>query len=111
MRLDVKADQIRSKQPVEQFTLPGANPESFGVWPRDMPENSNPGIGTPGFDQVRKQGKVIVLDQHERPVYSGNLIENGLRELLIDSLVTLPVRSPKYGTRMSNMAERPDSFV
>src|SRR5689334_24933665 len=99
----MEADQICSQQSFEQFTFPGTDPESFGVWPRDVPENRNPGIGPLGLDHAGKQCKVIVLNQHEWPFRACNLIEHGFRELFIDEFVALPIRGAKNGTRMSDM--------
>src|SRR5215471_15078318 len=76
-----------------------------------MPENRNPGIGTLCLDHVGKQCKVIVLNQYEWPVRARNLLEDGLRKLLVDMFITLPIRGAKNRTRMSDMAEGPDSFI
>src|SRR5262245_44614885 len=76
-----------------------------------MPKNRNSSSGTLRLDQAGKQGKVIVLNQDECPFRARNLIENGLRKLLIDVFVTLPIGGAKNGTRVSNMAEGPNSFV
>src|SRR5262245_7648319 len=76
-----------------------------------MPKNRNSSSGTLRLDQAGKQGKVIVLNQDECPFRARNLIENGLRKLLIDVFVTLPIRGAKNGTRVSDMAEGPNSFV
>src|SRR5215472_6848214 len=111
MRLDMKADQIRTQQPVQQFALPRTDPERLGVWPRDMPKNGDAGIRTLGLDHAGEQCKVVVLNQHEWPVRAFNLFENCFGKFLIDALVALPIRGPKNGTRMGNMAKRPNSFV
>ncbi len=41
MRLHVKADQIRAQQAVEQFALPGADAEGFGIGPGNVPEDGD----------------------------------------------------------------------
>ena len=39
VRLDMKADQVRSQQSVDQLALPGADRKRLGIRPWDMPEN------------------------------------------------------------------------
>jgi len=53
MRLNVKADQIRAQQTVEQFMLPRADSERFRIRPGNVPEDRDPGIGPPFLDQAR----------------------------------------------------------
>src|SRR6476620_9867299 len=76
-----------------------------------MPEDRNPCIRTHSLDHAGKQCKVIILNQYEWPFRACNLIEHGLRKLLIDEFVTLPIRRTKNGTRVCDMAEGPDSLV
>ena len=54
---------------------------------------------------------MIILNQHEWLLRAFDLFENGLRKFLIHALVILPIAGAKNGTRMRDMAERPDSFV
>src|SRR5579864_1636244 len=64
MRLNVKADQVGAQQSFQQFALPWTNAERLRIRPGNMPENGYARIRPSLFDQVRKQGEVIILNQH-----------------------------------------------
>ena len=55
MGLDVEADEVGAKKALEEFALPGANAEGFGVRPGNVPENGNASVGAALFDQARKR--------------------------------------------------------
>ncbi len=61
--------------------------------------------------RLGKQCEMVILNQHEWPVCAFNLFEDCRCKFLIHALVMLPIRGAKNGTRMGNMAERPNSFV
>src|ERR1041385_7362573 len=60
--LHVEAYQVRAQQALEQFPLPGADPERFRIRPRDMPEDTDARVGATLLDHLRQEGEVIVLD-------------------------------------------------
>ena len=65
VRLNVKADQVGAEQPVQQFALPGADPEGLGIRPGNMPENRHARVGALFLDHRGKQREVVVLHQHD----------------------------------------------
>ncbi len=62
------------------------------------------------LDESRKQGKVIVLHQHDRR-RAVDLLEHRLGELRVDARVVLPVGRVENGSRVSDMAEGPERAV
>ena len=66
MRLNVKADQIGAEQAVQEFALPGTDPERFGIGPGNVPEDRDASVGALLFDQARQKREVIVLNQNNR---------------------------------------------
>src|SRR5690349_7917264 len=50
VRLNVKADQIGTEKPVDEFTLPWANAKYLRVGPGDMPENRDARVGADFLD-------------------------------------------------------------
>jgi len=45
VRLNMEAEKIRAQQSIQEFPLPGTDPEGFRVGPRYVPEDCHPGIG------------------------------------------------------------------
>src|SRR5258706_12282094 len=65
MGLNVKADEIGAEQPVNQFALPGADAEDFGIRPGNVPEDGDASV-RPGFlDHARQQREMIILDEDD----------------------------------------------
>src|SRR6202012_2521894 len=62
VRLNMKADQVRAEQAIQQLLLPGADAERFRIGPWNMPEDCNSRVRHPVFHHARQQGKVIVLN-------------------------------------------------
>src|SRR5580700_10121681 len=54
---------------------------------------------------------MVVLNQYHRFGCLFDLLEYRSGELAIDLLIVLPVLGPEDGTRMSDVAERPKTFV
>src|SRR5580698_8392848 len=111
MRLNVKTDQVRTQQTVEQFALPGANTKGFGVWPRNVPENRDSCIRPLLLDQPWQEREVVVLKQYHRVRNILNLVQHGLGELVVHGLVVFPVGSTKDGPRVCNVTERPETLI
>ena len=111
MRLDMEADQIGAQQSVQEFPLPGADPEGFRVGPGNMPEDCDPRVGPLRFYEPGQQREMIILNQNERLLRIFDFLQHGLREFLIYTLVMFPVPGPKHGPCMSDMTERPNSLV
>ena len=63
--LNVKTDEIGAEQPVDQFALPGADAEDFGIRPGDVPEDGDASVGARFLDHAGKQGEMIILDQDD----------------------------------------------
>src|SRR5262249_7316288 len=64
--LRVEADDVRPQHAEEQLLLPGADAEGLGVGPRDVPEESDAGIGARALDEAGQEREVVVLDEDER---------------------------------------------
>src|ERR1700731_1923039 len=64
VRLNVKADEVGAKQSVDQFALPGADAEDFGIRPGNMPENCDASVRAGFLDHAGKQSEMIILPQH-----------------------------------------------
>ena len=54
VRLNVKADQIRAEEAVDQLPLPGADSENLRIWPGNMPENRHSRVGPRVLDHPRQ---------------------------------------------------------
>ena len=111
MTLNVETDQVRSQQPIQEFTLPRANSKAFGIGPRNVPEDGNPRIRTPLFDDPRQKRKVIVLHQHYWIVFPRDFFQHRGGELFIHGLIRLPIIRAKGWPRMRNVAQGPKTFV
>ena len=110
VRLNVKANQVGAQQPVNEFTLPWANPEDFGVWPGDMPENRDAGVWANFLNHARNQCQVIVLRQKNRRIHVRHFLQNSIGEPLVNPLVLQPVLGTENRPGVRDVAERPKSF-
>ena len=79
VRLNVKADQVRAEQPVQQFVLPRADPEGLGIRPRDVPENGHARVGALFLDHRGKQREMVVLYQYDGTALRRDLFQQGHR--------------------------------
>ena len=111
MRLNVKANQVGAQQPVNEFTLPWANPEDFGVWPGDMPENRDAGVWANFLNHARNQCQVIVLRQENRRIHVRHFLQNSIGKPLVNPLVLQPVLGSKNRPGVRDVAERPKALV
>src|SRR5215831_19487148 len=109
--LRMKADDVRAQHAQEQLLLPGADAESFGVGPRDVPEESDAGVGARALDEAGQEREVVVLDEDERRLDVGRFLEHGGRELLVHRAVVRPVFRTELWPRVHDVAERPQSLV
>ena len=107
VRLDVEAHQIGAQQPVQQFALPGANPERFRIGPGNVPEDRHPGVRARALDQLRQQGEMVVLHHDHRTFFVADLFQHGRRELPVDGLVMFPVFRAERGPGVRDVAQRP----
>src|SRR5262249_31402883 len=95
----------------QQFSLPGADPKCFRVWPWYVPEDRNAGVGPILLDQSRQKCEVIILHQDGRFAQPTYLVQHHFGELAIDRLILLPVTRSEYGTGMRDVAQRPHPFI
>src|SRR5258708_1350962 len=95
MRLDMKADQVRAEQSMEDLPLLRTNTEGFGIGPRDMPENRDPRVRPLFLDHAWSEREMVILNQHDRLRGVRHFLENGARDLLIDAPVLFPVPGTK----------------
>src|SRR5260370_33185105 len=111
MRLNVKADQVRAEQPLQQAALPGADAGGLGVRARDMPENGQARGGALFLDDRWKQREVVVLQQYDGAALRRDLFQQGHREFAVDVAVVPPVFGAEQRPRVGDVAERPDTFI
>src|SRR5258706_12394595 len=111
VRLNMEAEKVRAQQSIQEFPLPGTDPEGFRVGPRYVPEDCHPGIGPFRFYEPGQQREMVILDKHERLLRHFDFFQHDLREFLIYTLIVFPILTAKHGTRVRDMAKRPDSFV
>ena len=107
----MKANQVGAQQPVNEFTLPWANPEDFGVWPGDMPENRDAGVWANFLNHARNQCQVIVLRQENRRIHVRHFLQNSIGKPLVNPLVLQPVLGAKNRPGVRDVAERPKALV
>ncbi len=105
--LDMETDQIGPQQAFQQFALPRANSEGLRIRPRNVPENSDTGVRAMPFDDLREQGKMIILDQHDGAFLVGDFLEDGGGEFLVNRAIRIPIAGAKLGAGMRNVAQRP----
>src|SRR6266404_5429969 len=83
VRLNMEAEKIRTQQSIQEFPLPGTDPEGFRVGPRYVPEDCHPGIGSFRFYEPGQQREMVILDKHERLLRHFDFLQDDLREFLI----------------------------
>ena len=111
VRLRLKADEIRAEQTVEQFALPRADAEGFGIRPRNVPEDRDANVRPRILDHARKQSEVIILHKKQGMLRAGHLFEHGVGKLAIHLLIALPIGGAKERPRVSDVAQGPKAFV
>jgi len=111
MGLDMESDQICTQHPIQDLLRPWTDGECLWVGPRDMPEQGNSGIGPALFDQPGQEGIVIVLDEDERVCGPCHFLCGRLGKSLIHDPILLPVLQPKQRPGISQVAQRPKTFV
>src|ERR1035437_145827 len=111
VRLNMKPDQIRAEQAIQQFSLPGADAKRFGIGPGDVPKDRNSRMRKPIFHHARQQGKMIVLNQDDGMLLARHFLHERVGKSLIDFVVERPVGCAKCWTGMRNVAQRPQSLV
>ncbi len=57
MRLNVESNEVSAQQSVDEFTLPGANTECFGIRPRNVPEDGDASVGAGLLDHSAATGR------------------------------------------------------
>jgi hypothetical protein len=111
MKLRVKPDQIRAEQSKKKFPLPRTDPEGFGVWPGDVPENSDASVGPAFFKKTGQKREVIVLNEDARVFHPFQFIHHSISKFPVGGLVLSPILGAKEGPSVGNMAEGPKAFV
>ena len=106
VELGVEADDAGAEQAFEDLLLPGADAEGLGVRPGDVPEGDDGRLGQALADHARRQGEVVVLDQHDR-VLGARLARDRVGEALVDGLVAAPVALAEDRADEGDVAERP----
>src|SRR5579883_2998522 len=111
MRLNVKADEVRAEKAFQHFRLPRTNSERFRIGPRNVPEDCNARVGALLLNEARQQREMVILDENHGFNEAVNLLQYGIGELLIGTLILIPVAHAECRTSVGDVAERPESFV
>src|SRR5260370_40854272 len=111
VRLYVEPDQVGAQESIHEFSLPRANAECLLVGPRDMPENCHPSIASSLFDKPGQQREMVVLHQNDRVYRAFHLFEQSVSELVVDSLVMLPIIGTEDRPGVRDVAERPKTLI
>src|ERR1700753_3613370 len=111
VRLDVKSDEIRTEQTIQQFLLPRTDTEGFRVRPRNMPEDRNSGVRHPIFHHPRQKCEVVILNQDYRMFLARHFFHDCIGKSSIHMVVVFPVRGAKRRASMRHMAERPQTLI
>src|SRR5216683_2556879 len=111
VRLYVEPDQVGAQESVHEFSLPRANAECLLVGPRNVPENCHPSIASSLFDKPGQQREMVVLHQNHRVNRAFHLFDDSVSELVVDSLVMLPIIGPEDRPGVRDVAERPKPLI
>src|ERR1700756_2964978 len=111
VRLDVKSDEIRTKQTIQQLLLPWTDAEGFGIRPRDMPEDRNSGVRHPVFHHPWQKCEMVILNQNYRMFLARHFLRDCIGKSSIHLVVVFPVSGAKRRASMRHMTERPQTFV
>src|ERR1700730_6717180 len=76
-----------------------------------MPENCHPSIVSFLFDKPGQQREMVVLHQNDRVGRAFHLFEQSVSELMVDSLVMLPIIGTEDRPGVRDMAERPKTLI
>ena len=108
--LRVKADNARAEHALEQSVAPRADPESFRVRPRNVPEHDDRRARQAVANEPGRECEVVVLDQHDRIVRI-DFRADRVRESPVDRLIVLPVLATEDRARVRQMTQRPEALV
>ena len=87
--LGVEADDVVRQQPFIKLVTDLGRQHSPGIRlrPRDVNEVVEKYIGPRLADDPRQRVEVVVVDHHDRVRLVGDLLDHGLREVIVDDLV------------------------
>src|ERR1700730_18439711 len=111
VRLYMETDQVGAQESIHQFSLPRTNAECLLVGPRNMPENCHPSIASSLFEKPGQQREMVVLHQNHRVYRAFHLFEQSVSELVVDSLVMLPIIGTEDRPGVRDVAERPKTLI
>src|SRR5260370_3955242 len=111
VRLYVEPDQVGAQESIREFSVPRANAECLLVGPRNVPENCHPSIASSLFDKPGQQREMVVLHQNHRVNRAFHLFEHSVSELVVDSLVMLPIIGSEDRPGVRDVAERPKPLI
>src|SRR5260370_14399863 len=111
VRLYVETDQVGAQESIHEFSLPRANAECLLVGPRNVPENCHPSIASSLFDKPGQQREMVVLHQNDRVNRAFHLFYASVTELVVVSLVMLPIIGPEDRPGVRDVAERPKPLI
>src|SRR3954451_1562345 len=76
-----------------------------------MPEDRDASLGTLLLDHSGQQGEVVVLKQNDRAFSVRHFFQQGVGKFPVHFLVVLPIVGTEQGTRVSDVAERPQTLI
>src|ERR1035438_2531959 len=111
MGLNVEANQIRSQQAIDQFSLPRTDSKRFRVRPWYMPEDRNPRVRTRLLDHPGQEREMIILGQEYGTLQPFHFFQHRVGEASIRSLIMFPVGDTKQRAGVRDVAEGPKTFI
>src|SRR5260370_17312692 len=111
VRLYVEPDQVGAQESIHEFSLPRANAECLLVGPRNMPENCHPSIASSLLDKPGQQREMVVLHQNDRVNRAFHLFDHSVSELVVDSLVMLPIIGPEDLPGVRDAPDTPNPLI
>ena len=87
----VEADDVVGQQPAVDLGAHLRREHAPGVrlGPRDVDEVVQEDVGLLAPDDLRQRVEVVVVDHHDRVLLVGDLLQHGLREVVVDGLVAV----------------------
>src|ERR1700730_5273610 len=107
----METDQVGAQESIHELSLPRANTECLLVGPGNMPENCHPSIASSLFDKPGQQREMVVLHQNDRICRAFHLFKQSVGELVVDSLVMLPIIGTEDRPGVRDVAERPKTLI
>ena len=106
----LKSCHRAAEKSVEQVFCPRANRQCAGIGKRNVPERHDRRERQALADEPGREGKVVILDEHDRRFAVG-FGKDRVRKPLVDRTVHREIIGAKDRAYVGSVAERPQPFV